>query len=162
LITNLVDCNKALPFPDDQFGLTYNVNFIHFIVDIQQFYAEQYRILENKGIVFTATHSEQDFKSQSMGYYFPESIKIEMNKTPSIKEIIEAMRTVGFKDIRINTITDSLSIDPLFLNACQAKVFSCLHEISELSYSKGVKKIEQDMAKGVKGSVNYSIIRGEK
>ncbi len=162
IITKIVDCNRKFPYPNSNFDLAYNVNFIHYINNIGDFYLEQYRILNNGGFVLTASHSEEDYKKQSLGYYFPETIQLEINKTPSIQEIKNEMCNAGFKNIVVRNKKDILNIDNHFYKACKTKVFSSLYEISDDSFQVGLNSILRDIGIKRNGMVSYSIIRGEK
>ncbi len=162
VIASKANCNKSIPFPDNFFKLSYNINFVHYIIDIDLFYHDQYRILEEEGTVFTATHSEDDFKKQSLGHYFPETINLEVKKTASIQRLKTAMHNAGFREIEIKNKVDTLKINEHFLEACQKKVYSALHEISKDSFSKGINEIKNDISNGVRGLISYTYLIGQK
>jgi len=157
------DCNNKLNYLNDNFCFAYSVNFIHFINNINNFFKEVYRILSYQGVAYTATHSEKDFKNQTLGYYFPDTIQLELSYAHSVEKIVEALTHVGFSNIIIENLSEKIHLSPLHLEAFRSKTYSSLHQISNKSFNEGIKKMESDIKIGVGyGVLSYTIIKGVK
>jgi len=68
---------------------------IHYIADLDRFFAESWRVLRPGGLVLTVTDSEEDIRGRTMSHYFPETVARELDRYPAIEALRASMRTAG-------------------------------------------------------------------
>ncbi|WP_422104588.1 methyltransferase domain-containing protein [Winogradskyella sp.] len=156
------DVNTEIPFKDASMKFVYNINFIHCVDDIQKFFDNVYRLLKTEGAIYTATHSKDDYSKNTFGFYFPETVNIETNITPTINSLNNSMLKSNLKDVTIYNIREEYLVDEKFYLACKHKVFSALHKIPESSFAEGLEKLKMDCKLNTKGYIHYTIIKAKK
>jgi len=157
------DCNESLDLPVDHFNSAYCINFIHYIQDLNRFLSSIYKSLQKGGTIYIATHTESDIQQQSLGYYFPSIIPIELSMVYSVESLIHSLAGNGFSKVRVEAINIKQSLDEGFLNACKSKSYNCLHGIDTDSYAEGMARIERDFNNQSRtGVFPYTVITGVK
>lgn len=138
---------EKLEFPQDFFDLVFSVDVIHHVKDRVHYLREAHRILKKSGQICTTTDSEWIIRHrQPLAVYFPETVEADLARYPSIAELREAMKLVGFRDIREN-----MEEFPYQLTDAQPyreRAFSCLHLIPEEAFRRGIDRMEQELRLG--------------
>ena len=159
----LTDCEYVLPFMDDKFSMVYSIDFIHYLKNTTDFYNEQFRILINNGLSFTATHSIENLYKQTLGLYFPETIEIESAMTHSIDELNKQIINAGFSDVNIETITVADNLTESDFNLFKGKTVAVLNKISGNQFEKGISKMRDELLCGIGKNVHsYTFITASK
>jgi len=95
--------------------------------------------------MLTITDSKEDLENRTITKYFPESLEIERKRYPSVYKIVENMKNNGFKRIEITHTEREYQMSEEVFQKFENKAFSSIRLISDKSYKKGIKKIEEDM-----------------
>lgn len=157
------DCNEMLNLSDTSFSFAYCVNFIHYIKHLDGFFSSVHKALRNNGVVYIATHSEEDIFRQTLGYYFPDSINVELSMIHSVEDITRSLSESGFSSIEVETISRKIPLGVEDFNAYRFKTYNCLHSIDERSFASGLAHMESDIKKGVgMGVMSYTVVKGIK
>jgi cyclopropane fatty-acyl-phospholipid synthase-like methyltransferase len=142
---SIKDLHKFFDYDSGFFDFVYSIDVIHYVKDLNHYFKECSRILNNDGIVLTVTDSEKDLKNRTITKYFPESLEIEEKRYPGVNKTVKNMENNGFKKIRITHTEREYKMDDKTFQKFQNKAFSSIRLISEESFKKGIKKIEEDM-----------------
>ncbi len=139
------DIHNVFDYNNDFFDLVYSIDVIHYVEDLKHYFKEINRVLNKDGIVLTITDSEEDLKSRTITKYFPESLEIEKKRYPGVNKIVENMENNGFKKIEITHTEREYKMSEEVFQKFKNKAFSSIRLISDGSFEKGIKKIEEDM-----------------
>ncbi|MCD6326595.1 methyltransferase domain-containing protein [bacterium] len=155
--------DERFPYNARSFGLAFSVNVIHYIKDLEHYFAEARRVLRDGGKVLTVTDSEDDIRNRTMARYFPETIKTDLRRYPSIEMIAAAMRSAGFSDIELTHTLHSYRIDESHLERFRNKASSTLRLIGQNCFDIGVSKMTADVKAGIcEGQEVYTYVWGLK
>lgn len=138
---------ESLDYSDESFNLVFSVDVIHHVVDRAAHYREAYRVLKKGGKVCTVTDSEDIIRRrQPLSVYFPESVKVELQRYPKMSDLKAMMVDAGFTDLQ-----EPVAEFPYNLTDIQIyrdKAFSSLHLISPDAFERGIRRMEEDLRKG--------------
>jgi ubiquinone/menaquinone biosynthesis C-methylase UbiE len=137
--------HNAFPYDDNFFDLAYSIDVIHYVKDLNHYFEECSRVLNENGIVLTVTDSEEDLKNRTITKYFPESLEIENKRYPGLNKILENMSNNGLKNIRITHTKREYQMSEEVYQKFKNKAFSSIRLLSQESFEKGIKRIEEDM-----------------
>jgi ubiquinone/menaquinone biosynthesis C-methylase UbiE len=138
---------EKLGFEPDFFDLVFSVDVIHHITDKLSYFREAYRVLKLGGKVCTVTDSEWIIGNhQPLSVYFPETVAVELKRYPSINQIRGLMQDRGFHEINDKMVEFPYELTDA--SAYRSKVFSSLQLISEEDFQRGLKRMEEHLAKG--------------
>lgn len=142
-------------FPENTFEVVYMVDVIHHIKDIDTMFRNIYRILKREGkvFIFTDTH-ERIINERLTSKYFPETIKVELERYQSTDEIIAAMKNCGFKNARLDKAEckEELDVGEHLIKGAEVKGYSMFHLIPDDAIERGIQRIREDLKKG---QINY-------
>ena len=141
------DLHNSFDYNDDFFDLVYSIDVIHYVKDLNHYFKEIQRVLNKDGFVLTVTDSEEDLKNRTITNYFPESLEIEKKRYPGVDRIIENMESNGFKRVEITHTEREYQISEEVFQKFKNKAFSSVRLLSQESFEKGIKRIEEDMKK---------------
>ena len=141
------DLHNSFDYNDNFFDLVFSIDVIHYVKDLDHYFEECGKVLNENGIVLTVTDSEEDLKNRTITKYFPESLEIEKKRYPGINKIIENMKNKGFKEIDITHTEREYQMDDKKFQKFKNKAFSSVRLLSEKSFERGIKKIEKDLEK---------------
>lgn len=153
---------EKVDFDSDYFDLAFSVDVIHHVADRPSYLREAYRTLKRGGRICTVTDSEWIIRNrQPLSFYFPETVDEELKRYPSVRQMMDSMRAAGFRetDERMAEFPYKLTD----LSGYRSKVFSSLLLISDGAFKRGLKRMEEDLAKGPIPCVSrYSLLWGIK
>lgn len=157
------DCNEVLNLPNTFFSFAYCVNFIHYIKHLDSFFSSVHKALSNTGSVYIVTHLEEDILRQTLGYYFPDCINIELSMIHTVEDITRSLSENGFSSIEVETISKKIPLGAEDYNAYRFKTYNCLHSIDERSFARGLAHMESDIKKeSGMGFLSYTVVKGIK
>ncbi len=139
------DLHNGFDYNDNYFNLTYSIDVIHYVEDLNHYFEECNRVLDKDGIIVTITDSQEDLKNRTITKYFPESLEIEKKRYPGVYKIVKCMQNNGFKGINITHTEKEYKMSEEIFQKFKNKAFSTIRLISDKSYRKGIKRIEEDM-----------------
>ncbi len=118
--------------------------------------------MNNGGTVCTVTDSELIIRNRRpQTLYFPASVEIELGRYPKDGEIMQIMEAVGFHDISERMIEFNYELTDI--ESYRSKVYSALLLISQEQLEVGIKRMEEEFAKGpIPCTSHYSIVSGLK
>ncbi|MGD9368188.1 MAG: methyltransferase domain-containing protein [Desulfobacteraceae bacterium] len=161
--TSKCDCNEFANLPNTFFTFAYCVNFLHYINNLDHFFSSVYKTLDNHGVIYVATHTEEDILRQTLGYYFPSSINVELSMIHPVEAIIRNLSKNGFSDIEVEKISRKIPLGTEDFLAYKFKTYNCLHSIDEKSFDRGLVHMESDIKKGTgMGLMSYTVVKGGK
>ncbi len=139
------DLHSNFDYNDNFFDLVFSIDVIHYVKDLNHYFKECSRVLNKNGIVVTVTDSEEDLKNRTITKYFHESLEIEKKRYPGVDKIIENMKNKGFKEIDITHTEREYPMTEEVFQKFKNKAFSSVRLLSEESFAKGIKRIEEDI-----------------
>jgi len=153
---------EALDFPPDFFDLVFSVDVIHHVGDRPAYFRQAYSVLRSGGKMCTVTDSEWIIRHrQPLTTYFPETIKIELERYPRIAQLREVMEQAGFGQIVETTVEFPYQLTDI--QAYRDKAFSSLHVIPEVDFERGIARMEKDLNGGPISCVSrYLLLWGRK
>jgi ubiquinone/menaquinone biosynthesis C-methylase UbiE len=138
---------ERLVFPGGYFDFIYSVDVIHHVEDREAYFAEAVRVLKPGGKICTVTDSEDIIRRREpLSVYFPETIEIELQRYPRIRDLVQMMETSGFQEVSEDVVEF-----PYLLRSPQSfqdKAFSSLHLISAEAFNAGLSHMTSDLARG--------------
>lgn len=138
---------EHIGFQDNFFDMLFSVDVIHHIQDKARFYQEAFRVLASGGLICTVTESSGMIQSrQPFAVYFPETVAVDLQRYPDVKDLESMMEDAGFAGIKCETIEF-----PFYHSDIQDfrdRAYSCLHLISDNGFKKGLVRMEQDLKRG--------------
>lgn len=135
---------EQLDFPSEFFDLVFSVDVIHHVSERSAYFREAYRVLKKGSRVCTVTDSEEIIRGrQPLSVYFPETIKIELQRYPRISDLRTMMLEAEFTCLQ-ETIAERAYELTDIERYCN-KAFSCLHLISAEAFEQGIQRMERDL-----------------
>jgi ubiquinone/menaquinone biosynthesis C-methylase UbiE len=135
---------EALPLADQQFDLVFSVNVIHHVAARPAYFAEARRVLRPGGRLCTVTEDEAMIRARRLSQYFPETVPIELARYPAPRLLHDEVSEAGFTEVVEQREQWPFTVHDA--EACAAKVYSCLHLISEDAFARGLAHLERDLA----------------
>jgi ubiquinone/menaquinone biosynthesis C-methylase UbiE len=153
---------EALRLPSTSFDLVFSVDVIHNVADLDAAFQEAARVLRPRGKVATVTDSEAVIRARlPLTAYFPETAAVDLRRYPRIASIARSMASAGFVEFDEQTVEFPYELHTAA--PYREKVFSGLRLISEAAFQRGLRRLEEDLAKGPIPCVSrYTLVWGTK
>jgi SAM-dependent methyltransferase len=151
---------ESLPFRDACFDVVISTDVIHHIGDRGSYFNEAARVLIPGGRIATVTDSREDIRRRRpLSSHFPETIAIEYRRYPSVTTLLREMVAAGFAEAFVTEVSLSYSLTDI--KPYRERAFSSLHLIPEDAFTRGIERLEADLASGPISAISrYTIIWG--
>jgi SAM-dependent methyltransferase len=135
---------QRLPFRDGLFDCVYMTSVIHHIDDKKMALQQIYRVLKACGKCVIMTYSHSGIKKQVIND-FPGVTAIDSKRMPSVPEVKDMMRKVGFKDVSYHVVKHDEGYAPTdkYLERVRSKYLSTLTLLEEDAFQRGFKIFER-------------------
>lgn len=158
---------EELGVPAGAFDLVFSVDVIHHVSDRAAYFRQAAAALKPGGWVCTATDSEEIIRTRApLSVYFPETVPFELRRYPTKAQLHGWMADAGL------TIAGDDAVEfPYRLESAapfRARAYSCLHLIGDEAFTRGLARLEADLAGqragggAVWGNARYVLVWGRK
>jgi ubiquinone/menaquinone biosynthesis C-methylase UbiE len=156
------DANDMFPYENSKFDLAYSINVIHYIDNLEQYFEESYRTLNDKGLMLTVTVSIDEMNG-NISRYFPEFELSNSKSKGLVGRIAQVMSEVGFKDVHTTKSDYEYKMNEEDLKPFENRAFGWLKLLSDKGFSEGIELMRRDVSDGsCIGSENFTYIWGRK
>ncbi len=151
---------ETLDFAAERFDLLFSVDVAHHLTDHAAHFREAHRVLTPGGHICTVTDSAQIIREREpLATYFPETVRVDLERYPRIPWLREIMQGQGFHDIQQMAVEFAYSLHSV--EAYSDRTFSCLHLIPDKAFERGLRRMEKDMhAEGIQCTARYLLLWG--
>ncbi len=156
------DADTEFPYPDNSCDAAFAVDVIHHIVHYDVFFKECRRILKPGRILMIATDLEGNIRRRSGTKYFPETLKVELDRYPGIEELKTESRNAGFGLISSELAEGYIDIDDEMISKIARKHSSSSRLISEEAFQKGLERVRQAKLRNEKWFSTYTVLTFKK
>lgn len=153
-----VDAEKNFPNKGIIFDFCFAVDVIHHIVNIQNFFTETYKCLKQNCLFALVTDLEKNIRGRSLSKYFPEILKVELERYPSFDLIKSSAFNAGFSLSEIIPAEGYRGIDDDFIDKVKSKCSSSMRLITDEEHNRGVERLNKAKSSGEKWFSTYSIL----
>jgi SAM-dependent methyltransferase len=137
---------------------------IHHFLDIYQAIKEFHRILKSAGKVFIFTISHNQMKNSLEYHFFPELLKYDISRVPSIEFIEDIFVKNGFK-VKIKEVAyETRKIDTNYIEMVKRRYRSGFQKLTENETLMGINRIEEAISnnKNIIDDIKCSVLICEK
>lgn len=160
--TNVVfrvgNAEQQFPFPEQSVSLAFAVDVIHHIIDLNRFFAEARRVLEPGGRLLIVTDSEETLRRRSLTRFFPEVLRVELSRYPTIAELDSGAAVGGLIQSGHERTEGRIPLEEEFLKRLEAKCSSAIRLITSDEHDAGMKRLRDAAARGEKWLSCYDVL----
>ncbi len=129
---------EGLPFPDSSFNCVFMGFIIQHLTNREKAFKEAHRVLLPKGRLLIMTTSHKQFK-RSPVHDFPKLREIDLRRFPSLTELKEMLRNIGFGRVSARSVTRAQRFLPVesLLEYVKDKPISTFALLSERGFKMG-------------------------
>ncbi len=142
------NAEERYPFKSNRFDLVIGVDMVHYIRNLQRFFAEGLRVLRPGGTFVVATWSAEDIRRNSIAAYFPEAVEANLKQLHRLVTLEQAMREVGFIETRVTHTDYTYPFDEGEMELFRTRAYSELQLVSDACYAEGMRRLEEDYRAG--------------
>jgi len=129
------------------FDLVFAVDVVHHVTDRAKAFSECHRVLRPGGKLCLVTESaEMIRRREPHATYFPDAIKIELARYPTVDTLNTELRDTGWLELfeqEVELACELTDIEPY-----STKAHSSLSLISQDAFDIGIKRLEEDLRLG--------------
>jgi ubiquinone/menaquinone biosynthesis C-methylase UbiE len=151
------DASRAIPLADRTVALTFAVDVIHHLADLEGFFLEAARVLEEAGRLTIVTDTPENLPHRSMPKFFPEVIDLELDRLPSMERMDGASKAAGLDLLLHETVAGVIELTDTFLSQLQAKCSSALRTLTPAAHAAGMGRVRAARARGERWQSSYSV-----
>jgi len=158
---------QRLPFRQGFFDCVYMTSVIHHIEDKKMALQQIYSVLKDRGNCVIMTYSHSGIRKNIINC-FPGVTATDSKRMPSVPELKNLMRTVGFKDVSYHVIKRDEGYTPTdeYLERVRNKYVSTLTLFDEDTFQRGLKiferRVRQKYGDQIKKVSWFVIVSGQK
>lgn len=156
------NADKRFPYHDSSADAAFLVDVIHHIVDYNIFFGECKRILKTKGILIIVTDTKNDFYKRSGTKFFPETLRVELERYPAVEKLNEFAFAHSLIISRTEHSEATSEIDDDLISKIEKKRSSSLRLIPESAFLEGLNRIRKAKLRGEKWLSSYTILKYQK
>ena len=156
------NADEKFPYTDSSADAAFLVDVIHHIVDYNIFFGECNRILKAKGTLVIVTDTKIDFYKRSGTKYFPETLRVELERYPAVEELNKFAITNSLIIRRTEHSEETSEIDDDLISKIEKKRSSSLRLIPESAFLEGLNRIREAKLRGEKWLSSYTILKYQK
>lgn len=138
---------EEIPLKNNSINIITLFFSIHHILYIGQTVKEFIRILISTGKIFIFTISHNQMKNSLEYQFFPELLKYDISRVPSIEFIKNIFVKNGFKVKIIKTDYETRKIDSNYIEMVKSRYRSGFQKLTENEILKGINRIEEAILK---------------
>ena len=134
----------SLTYPNGSFDAVFMSHLLHHVDNPIKVVKECYRILRPNGIILNRYGAIEHIRDDTEHRFFPETLEIDEARIPTIKQVEEWFRGVGFNDVSSETILQQTyrSAEEI-LERTKLKSTSVLTLISQSSFKQGLEALQE-------------------
>jgi len=152
------DADLGFPYPDESCNAAFAVDVIHHIAKYDVFFRECGRILKPNSILIIVTDSEENIRNRSGNKFFPEKLKVEMDRYPPIDELNSYAKDSGLDLVSEEQAEGYMDINDEMISKIEKKNSSSSRLISEEAFQRGLERVRQAKLSGEKWFSTYTIL----
>lgn len=140
----------SFPYQNNICDLTFFVNVIHHIVDLNACLNETFRVLRPGGFILIYTDSEDTIRKRSLTKFFPEVMQVELNRYPKIEELNRSAKDAGLILIEEENLEGCMELNDENINKFERKCSSSLRLIPDERHKEGMQRLREAGLRGEK------------
>jgi ubiquinone/menaquinone biosynthesis C-methylase UbiE len=156
------DADDRFPYGDCEAHMAFMVNVIHHLRRLKRMFEEAYRILRPKGLLIVVTDSETNIRVRSLTRFFPEVLKVEIERYPRLAELDRRAEAAGFLPEAREPAEGCYEIDEEFIRSAELKFSSAMRLISDEAHAAGLRRLREARKRGDRWFSCYTILRYRK
>ena len=135
-----------LPFRSESFGCALISMVLEHVEDRTRLLAEVARVLTHRCVLLVRTCSETDLDETTWYRFFPEALRREKERMPSISQLHEMLSQLGFGEMQLKRYVDVQRIPvATFLAKLKAKAYTMLWQLSADDFEDCLARAERDL-----------------
>ena len=147
------------PYADSSCRFGFAVDVIHHIEDLDAFFSEAARVIENEGQLIVVTDSERDIVSRSLTRHFPELVSIELDRYPTLDELHAAAGRAGLGCAGAEPCAGDVPLTEDFLDKLERKCSSGMRLMTPEAHRRGMERVRAAAGRGETWHSCYTAIR---
>lgn len=146
---------EHLPFPEAAFDYAFGVYVLHHLQKLEFAFQQCHRVLKPGATLAFVTAPISYIQRHPMNAYFPSFSKADLERFQSVKEIVSAMKSAGFKPGVHYCVEAPKPIDNYYVDRVANKFISSLDLIPEDEFTEGLARLRADVT--MRGRLNVAI-----
>lgn len=133
-----------LSYPDESYDVVFMSHLLHHVDDPSVVIGECYRVLRPGGMILNRYGALEDICGDPEHRFFPDALRIDEARVPSIEQVEEWFKDVGFNDVTSTTIqqkTDESAKQRLERTRLQST--SVLTLIDSVAFERGLEAMSR-------------------
>ena len=152
----------SFPYPDNTMDLSFAVDVIHHITNLEIFFQEVSRTLKLNGSFILVTDSKENIRKRSLSKYFPEILEIELNRYPGKDELYYIANAANLKIIESHKAEGFVELSNDFISKLGRKCSSAMRLIPDEKHKEGMERLREGQKRGEKWFSSYTVINYQK
>lgn len=134
----------SLPYCACSFNVVFMSHLLHHVDKPFNVVKECYRVMKPNGKIINRYGSIEDIRRDPEHTFFPETFEIDETRTPTVMQVEDWFRAVGFRDVSSSTlIQQSNTSAQERLERVKSKYTSVLTLISRSAFEQGLKDLQE-------------------
>jgi SAM-dependent methyltransferase len=137
---------EELPFENASFDCVFMTMVLHQIASKRKAVDETHRVLKENGRLVIMTKSHGQLRRAVINRYFPKTLRIDLERFPSIPKLKDMLLSAGFKKTCYHTESAEPAIVSIrdFLERTRKKFISTLALLDEGEFQRGLTSLKKD------------------